>query len=237
MADRIILALDCGSTNLKAALHSPSLECLGEASESVVYTEHGPDCYEFDANEFWQTTVRVMKQACLQAGVGVSAVTDVALSSQAQSFLFVDEQGEPATPVFSWLDRTAVDASVAAGGTLGKGFHCHCSFSEPIPQLQLCKVRQCVDRNPGLAAKQVVSLPGWIAMRLGAPNTSDENLAAMGGLYSLAKRHMVVGRLGVCWCDSRPAALSRAAWWFSRCDCAVFRPGVPSSVGDCVCRE
>jgi xylulokinase len=186
MADRVVLALDCGSTNLKAALYSSSLDLLGEASEPMVYTEHGPDRYEFDAAPFWQTTVRVMRTVCEQAGVSASSVTDVALSSQAQTFVFVDGEGRAVTPVVSWLDRTAVAESLAAKARLGDEFHRHCSFSEPIPQLQLCKVRQCLARNPDLASARLVSLPGLVGLRLGGANTTDENLAAMGGLYSLA---------------------------------------------------
>jgi xylulokinase len=92
------------------------------------------------------------------------------------------------TPAVSWLDRTATTEAKQATTRLGSEFHRHCSFPAPIPQLQLCKVKRWLTRNPELAEARLVALPGWIALRLGAENTTDENLAAMGGLYSLSRR-------------------------------------------------
>ena len=187
MAERFVLALDCGSTNLKAGLFSGGLRPLGEASQPVTYTYHGPDRYEFAAEDSWERAVQVIGDVCKEAGIGVQQLTDIALGSQAQSFLFVDSQGKALTSVISWLDRTAEQESVLARAAFGSEFHQHCSFSDPIPQLQVCKVRQAVTKNASLAAGQLVSLPGFLALRLGVPNAIDENLAAMGGLYSLAE--------------------------------------------------
>lgn len=185
MGERLILALDCGSTNLKAGLFNARLQRLAEAAVSVTYTHHGPERYEFAAEGFWQNTVDAIRSACLAAKTNPRNVTDVALSSQAQSFLFVDSQGHPLTPVVSWLDRAATESAARAEAELGSGFHRHCSCPHPIPQLQLCKVRQSLQRQPALAQAQLLSLPGWLGYRLGAGNVTDDNLAAMGGLYSL----------------------------------------------------
>lgn len=187
MDERLILALDCGSTNLKTGLFDSGLRRLAESAVPVTYMHHGPDRYEFAAEPFWQDAVEAIRAVCLAGGVGLRRVTDLALSSQAQSFLFADEQGHPLTPVVSWLDRTATDSAGAAERTLGDGFHQHCSCPSPLPQLQLCKVHQRLTQQPSLAHAQLLSLPGWLAYRLGAGNVTDANLAAMGGLYSLAQ--------------------------------------------------
>jgi len=188
MAERFVLALDCGSTNLKAGLFSGTLDLLAEASQPVTYAYHGPERYEFAAEDSWARAIQVIGDACKEGGIGVCQLSDIVLGSQAQSFLFVDSQGTALTPVISWLDRTAEEESVAARAAFGSEFHRHCSFSDPIPQLQVCKVRQALTKNASLAGGELVSLPGFLALRLGVPNTTDENLAAMGGLYSLAEQ-------------------------------------------------
>lgn len=180
---RLVLAVDCGSTNLKAGLFDATLERLAEVSVPVVYTCQGPERYEFSPETFWRSA-----RAALAELGDLAAVTDLALSSQAQTFLFADPAGNPLTPLVSWLDRTATAAAAEAKERLGADFHQHCSFPDPIPQLQLCKVRQWLDRDPALAGARLVTLPGWLALHLGAANGTDENLAAMGGLYSLARK-------------------------------------------------
>ncbi|MDX9980972.1 MAG: FGGY family carbohydrate kinase [Lentisphaeria bacterium] len=180
---RLVLAVDCGSTNLKAGLFDAGLERLAEISAPVVYTCQGPERYEFSPETFWHSACGAM----LELG-DLAGITDLALSSQAQTFLFTDPGGKPLTPLVSWLDRTAAAAAAEARKQLGADFHPHCSFPEPIPQLQLCKARQWRDRDPALANARLVTLPGWLALHLGAENGTDENLAAMGGLYSLSRR-------------------------------------------------
>ncbi len=188
MGERLILALDCGSTNLKAGLFDSRLGRLAESAVPVSYAHHGPERYEFGADLFWQNTVDAIRSVCLAARVNPKDVTDIALGSQAQSFLFADPQGCPLTPVVSWLDRTASGAAAEAAGLLGSSFHRHCSCCPaPIAQLQLCKVRQWVRRHPALAKARLFTLPGWLGYRLGGGNMTDDNLAAMGGLYSLAQ--------------------------------------------------
>lgn len=180
---RLVLAMDCGSTNLKAGLFDDGLERLAETSVPVAYTRQGPERYEFSAEGFWEDAYAAM------AELGdLAAVTDLAIGSQAQTFLFVDRAGQPLTPAVSWLDRTATAEAEEAKQRLGAAFPEACSVPEPIPQLQLCKVRQWLERNPALGEARLVALPGWIALCLGAENGTDENLAALGGLYSLAEK-------------------------------------------------
>jgi gluconokinase len=188
MPDRFVVALDCGSTNWKAGLFSPSLDLLATAAIPVSYTHYGPIHYDFPAEHAWESAVAVIGEVCEQAGIDAPFVTDVALSSQAQTFCFVGADGNAVSRMVSWLDRGAVVAAEEAGTALGENFHDHCSFPTPIPQLQLCKARQMLAESPACRAASLASLPGYLAGRLGVGNVTDENLAAMGGLYSLAER-------------------------------------------------
>lgn len=196
----LILALDCGSTNLKGALFDADLNRLAEAAVPVRYSrDQGPEV-ELPAEDLWDGFRQVARGACQAAGVTPRAITDVALDSQAQTFALLDTAGRPLTPFYSWLDRRAEAATAALTERLGERFHEHCSFAPPIPQLQLCKMRWLADHDPALVrqAAALVMLPGFIATRLGVPNTTDLNLAAMGGAGSLAR--------GTWWAEALAAA-------------------------------
>ena len=52
-----ILALDCGSTNLKTALFDGQLRRTAEHAAPVVYSLWDAPRSEFDPERIWQTTV------------------------------------------------------------------------------------------------------------------------------------------------------------------------------------
>ncbi|MCG2659972.1 MAG: hypothetical protein L6437_06990, partial [Kiritimatiellae bacterium] len=85
-----ILALDCGSTNFKAAVFDRSLRRLGECSEPLRYIVRGPQRVEFDPEVAWRISVRLIRKVCTQAGLSTEAVGRVVLTSQANTFCALD---------------------------------------------------------------------------------------------------------------------------------------------------
>lgn len=184
----MILAIDCGSTNHKVALYDERLQRLSACSRPVTYTVLDVKQAEFDAEKIWQDTLAMIRQVCSAAGTGVEQIETIALASQAQTFTFLDKAGHPVMPFISWMDKRAEAESVELAQRLGENFHRHCSFPAPMPQLQLSKLFWMTRNHPERLknAAAVVSLPGFLALRLAGLNCIDANLAAMSGLYSLA---------------------------------------------------
>jgi sugar (pentulose or hexulose) kinase len=185
----LTLSVDCGSTNLKAAVFDDQFERLTEASVPVEYSVDDGVNVEFCAASAvagWRSLLdSVLRPLSSWEGM----IGCVAITSQAQTFTLIDPSGEAITPFYSWMDRRAEKEAAEIGAALGGEFHEHCSFSSPVPQLQSAKVLWA-DRHMrgGLPADaRLVSLPAFFAMDLGLPNITDSNLAAMGGLYSLGE--------------------------------------------------
>ena len=182
-----ILAVDCGSTNLKVAVFDRELLCLGSASVPVSYAVEDGTRFEMPADELKERFLAVSEEACVRAGVKFRAITAVSFASQAQTFAILDSEGVAKTPFYSWMDKRAVAESEELQRALGLSFHEHCSFSACIPQLQAAKILWVQRHLPNgiRPADQVVSLPGFFALALGAENCIDRNLAAMSGLFSM----------------------------------------------------
>ncbi len=195
-----VLALDCGSTNFKAALFDDGLQRLSQAARPLPSLNYGAQCVELDAEETWQIASALLQQTCQQAGVTFSQVARLAITSQAQTFLLLDEQNQPLTPLISWLDRRADGLAAHLRAALGDEFARHCSFAEPMPQLQVAKLFWLHKNAPDLLARAacIASLPTWLALRLGAPAALDDNLAAMSGLYSLPAQAYWPAALALC---------------------------------------
>ena len=196
----MILAIDCGSTNHKVALFDASLKRRAFCSKPLTYTSRNGHRAEFDAEKIWQDTVWQIRQVCHSAKIAPSAITSIAMASQAQTFVILDALGRPVMPFISWADTRADEEAIILRRRLGREFHRHCSFPSPVPQLQLSKLLWVRRHHPNwlTAAARILSLPGFLALRLGGLHLTDTNLAAMGGLYSCLEKGWWEPALNTC---------------------------------------
>jgi sugar (pentulose or hexulose) kinase len=184
----MILALDCGSTNLKAAIFDGDLRRLSDAQlPAPLAHQPFPGAFELDPETFWESILALIRQACELAAISPSQVTDLAITSQAQTFVLLDELFQPITPLISWLDRRAELDLERLQESLGPDFAIHCSFPHLQVELQVAKLAWLYRCMPELLKRTrlIASLPTWLGLRLGFPAILDDNLAAMSGLYSL----------------------------------------------------
>jgi sugar (pentulose or hexulose) kinase len=200
MKSRFIMALDCGSTNFKAAVFDDKLRRLGEYKTPLRYTAHGPERVEFDAETTWRITVRLIRRVCMRAGLAPAAITTLALTSQANTFCALDAARRPLMPFMSWQDQRAHNEASWLNRQLGTGFHRHCSWPRLIAGNQAAMTLWLKRHKPAIVKKTAafVTVPGFLIMRLGFPNAEDVNLAAMSGLYSLKQKKWWKEMLDLC---------------------------------------
>ena len=199
----MILAIDCGSTNHKLALFDEQLRRLADVSRPVVYSVRDAERVEFDPEVVWRDTVEMIREACQHAGISPRDIKTIALTSQANSFTLTDAAGRALTPFISWLDKRATRESADLTEKLGQEFHQHCSFPTPSPQLQISKLLWVARNQSSLTSavteqSKVMSLATFLAWRLAGLHCTDANLAAMGGMYSLAQHDWWKAALAAC---------------------------------------
>jgi len=186
--ERPILALDCGSTNFKAALFSRNLERIAEASVPIPYLAEEPDRTELNPNTVWDCARSVLADVLHQTGLSPRHRPILALTSQAQTFVLIDAASRVAiTPFLSWRDGRARDEADEIRKLMGNRFAIESGFPECIPYLLAPKLLRALRQ---LAPHQrsgaiVMSLPGYIAWRWAGINAIDPNLAGMSGLFSI----------------------------------------------------
>ncbi|NQU10055.1 FGGY-family carbohydrate kinase [bacterium] len=196
----MILSIDCGTTNLKAALFDDALRRVAEEAVPVEYLVFTPEQVECDAEKIWQALVALIRQVCAAAKIDPVVIRTIALGSQAQTFTVLDPQGRPLVPFIGWPDKRPVAEAQVIGEKLGAGFHRHCSVAPPLAQLTLAKLLWLKNRDASLLApaNRVVLLPTFFALRLAGLNITDPNLAAMDGRYSLARGIWWTEALALC---------------------------------------
>ena len=98
----MFLGIDLGSTNIKAILFDEEMHVLAQQSQQVVYMrENG--FVEFDAEAYYRSLQALI--AGLIAQTPGSAVTQIALTGQAESLVCVDADGNACINAISWMDE------------------------------------------------------------------------------------------------------------------------------------
>jgi glycerol kinase len=186
---QVILAVDQGTTNSKAALISADgrLVSGGSAPVGISSPRHG--WVEQNANRIWTSVLEAMA-ACLE-GAPDAGIAGVALSTQRESVVgWRASTGEPLGPVIGWQDRrTASWCSEALTEHDGRlvnartGLRIDPMFSAP-------KMRWLLDHLPtGVPIEDVRlgTIDSWLVWQLtgGAEHLCEEGNASRTLLYDI----------------------------------------------------
>ena len=79
---------------------------VGEAQEEFTQHYPQPGWVEHDANEIWDVTLKVMRQALENAGVSADSIAGIGITNQRETVVMWDrETGEPIYNALVWQDR------------------------------------------------------------------------------------------------------------------------------------
>src|SRR5215216_8120088 len=107
-SDKLILAIDQGTTNSKAALISADGQMVAGGNASVGISSPRPGWVEQDPERIW-TSVLEAVAGCL-ADVPDAKIAGIALSTQRESVVgWRASTGTPLGPVIGWQDRRTTD--------------------------------------------------------------------------------------------------------------------------------
>ena len=179
----LLVAADIGTSRLKVGVSD-------REGRLVTFAERpcAPD-YRSDGRihvcpETWWTAFEQAFEDCL-GRVDRSAVRAIGISSQAQTYVFMNAGGQPAGPAISWLDAHG-DAEGVAHDLDGFDYREHVGWSEPTPILAACKLRAAADEAGAPATgAHLLFADGYLMNRLSGGYAVSRNLAAMSGLFSM----------------------------------------------------
>lgn len=104
-----LLALDIGTTAIKAGCFTPGGDIIGMSYVEYPLIQPARWQVEQDANQWWELSRVAIRQALTQGNVDPATVVAIGISSQGIAFVPVDEAGQPLHNAFSWLDTRALD--------------------------------------------------------------------------------------------------------------------------------
>jgi sugar (pentulose or hexulose) kinase len=99
-----VLGIDLGTSYFKAGIFDDAARLCGLGRQAVVKDDGAPRFYELTAGRFRDVLKKTVEEAAAEASISVSDIEAVGYSSQSNSFLLLDKNGNPLTPLVLWPD-------------------------------------------------------------------------------------------------------------------------------------
>lgn len=108
--DKLVLALDTGTTSARALVVDSSGAVLASAQQEVGLDTPQPGWVEQDAEELWQAQLATARAALEKAGVPVARVAGIGIANQRETTVVWDRTtSRPVAPAIVWQDRRTAD--------------------------------------------------------------------------------------------------------------------------------
>lgn len=141
-----ILTFDVGTTAIKTSIFRDNLELLAaRIDEYDLITENGH--VELDCEVYWQTLCRAL--ADLGTRVPLSEIGAICMTTQGETLIPVDQDGQPLHRAVVWLDdRAGEEAALIASKVTVSEFHRHTGLPDLNGCLPLAKLLWFRNRLP-----------------------------------------------------------------------------------------
>ena len=93
----LLLGIDLGTSYFKVGLFTPDGALRGLGRVPVKKTEPAPGRCELAVEEFWRALRRGLSEALTESGEAAAEIVGVSYSSQASTFLLLDDHDAPLT--------------------------------------------------------------------------------------------------------------------------------------------
>ncbi len=196
MNRELLLALDLGTTSVRALVVAIDGRVLARAACPLAARFPAPGRVEQDPRELWEASLRVLREALAAARCGAHAIAGLGIATQRASAIAWDAvSGEPLAPMLGWQDGRAAPrvAELRAAGL-------------PFTTLASATRFEWLRRNqPEVAAAAAAGrlrlggADAWLGFRLtgGVLHVTDPGQASCTGLYDARRGGWSVPALGL----------------------------------------
>ncbi len=143
-----LLAVDAGTTSVKAGLFCTDGRCLGIARQEYQLDTPAVDRAELDPEIYWQGCLATIRQVMEGGRVNASQVTALGVSSQGETLICVDADGRPLYPAIIWLDNRATRQADDLASQFSELAYQMTGIPEVIATWPACKIKWLKDNEP-----------------------------------------------------------------------------------------
>lgn len=187
----MLLGIDLGTSYLKAGVFDEKGQLHGLGRIAVHADTPAPDHRELSLRHFLERLREAVTEAVQKAAVAPESIAAISYGSQANTFLWLDHDGEALTPLIFWNDRRAypLSAELQEHGTSEEfrqrtGLWKLAPESMPAKSLWLARTFPEAQRR----CASVMTVSDYLTFFLTDQRVGDASTAALTGLYDLQSR-------------------------------------------------
>jgi glycerol kinase len=110
MPAQYMLVIDEGTTGTRAAIVDRDSRIKGQAYREFTQHHPAPDRVEHDAEEIWQASLAVIRQALAETDLSLADIVGIGITNQRATTVVWDRaSGAPITPAIVWQDTRTAD--------------------------------------------------------------------------------------------------------------------------------
>ncbi len=190
---KIYIGIDVGTTSLKALALTEKGECVATAKSAYELLAHGNEATQ-NAEDWYTAAKAAIRELVskVRSHTADSEICAISVSAQGGSTVLLDDNGEPLTPAYSWMDNRASSESGELKEKFGNDLFYYRYGWRMIPSSDAAKLLW-MKRNIGGIYEKAASFPstlGFINQRLTGKNVEDPTCAAIRRLYDINERKM-----------------------------------------------
>lgn len=103
--NQYLLGLDVGTTSIKAALFQTDGRLVAVQNENYTLLTPRPDYVELPPQTYWETLCKLVRRLLGAAKAEANEVLSLAISSQGETLVCLDAQGQPTRDAIVWMDN------------------------------------------------------------------------------------------------------------------------------------
>lgn len=203
----LLLGIDLGTSYFKVGLFSTDGALRGLGRVPVATHQPAPGRCELPVGEFWGLLRSGLATALAAAQAGVDTIAGVSYASQANSFLLLDADDQPLTPLVLWPDtRAGEPAAELRRFSASAEFGRRIGFTGLTAQHAAVKAGWWRQHAPAAwtPARRLLTISDYLVYALTGERVGDAGTAALLGLYDLTS--------GAWWPPALDAGGIAAAW-------------------------
>lgn len=183
------LGIDLGTSYFKAGVFDQegSLKGIGRKPVEKL-SENGTGC-ELPVEAFWKALRLCIKDALVQAGCQAEDILALSYSSQTNSFILLDSNDRPLTPLILWPDSRADEQSERLQTLVSKKDFLHKTGLGITPGKQntIAKIEwiQANQADTWSKVSKILSISDYLIYNLTGKFVSDTSTSAMTGLLDV----------------------------------------------------
>lgn len=183
------LGIDLGTSYFKAGIFDAKGRLKGLGRQSVEKATGDGSVCELSSAVFWQTLYNCVGEALKNADIEPERIKSVSYSSQTNSFILLDNNNEPLTPLILWPDKRAEGMDFPLVKLFDEGeLSTKTGLGiRPNPEFMAAKIYWIQHQQPELwkRVKSILLIPDYLTFGLTGQKVSDWSTLSLTGLFDI----------------------------------------------------